>query len=450
MPSIAINMRRVIGIATNPTTAVVGTVALSNFVRIFSSAILTRLLTTSDYGVIGITTSITYIVIMLSDFGFFAFVVRHKDGDDPHFLDEVWTVRLIRSAALTVVLLGLAYPYALYTGKLVLAPVIAVWSLTQLLEGCTSMAFAQAVRQGFVTRLSWTEFAINIGQVCVTILLAFLVRNYWSIIIAGLLAGFLKIAASYLLFPHTHRRLAFSISRGTEIWRFSRFIAGSSFLTLLLGQSDKVVLSRILPLTLFGIYSIATLLALAPRAVVYPYCNRILYPAYSKRFEKSDLIGFSNFYYETRRLISWLYMFAMGAVIGFAPLIIAILYDERYAAVAPILRIVAISAALLLNNTAAEQALIATGRPKASFQINLARFAYLAGAGTMGLASSGPIGIIWAVGTVEVAAMLFTWFQLSRINVFRLREELLSLLCMGGGVLVGVVGGNAIQRLGVF
>lgn len=443
-------LQRALAAARTPTAAVVATVGLTNVVRIFSSAILTRLLTASDYGVVGIITSITYIVAMLSDFGFFAFLVRHERSDDPVFLDEVWTVRLIRSFFVTIALVALAHPYAAFSGKPLLAPVIMAWSLNQILEGCSSLAFAQAVRNGQVARLSWMEFGLSVFQVVVTIALALVLHNYWAIVGAVLLGGMLKAALSYTLFAQSHRRWRPSRERMAEIWRFSRFIAGSSILMLLLGQSDKVVLSRVLPLDLFGLYSLAVLLALAPRALVYPYCNRILFPAYAARFRAAGLEGFATIFYGQRRLVSLLYMVAMGGAIGAAPLIVAVLYDDRYAAVAPLMRIVAISAMLLMNNNAAEQALIATGRPRASFHLNLVRLAWLAAGGTAGFALAGPIGLIWAVGTVEVAALLYAWRLLAGIGALRLREEAAALGAGGVGVAIGAGLGTAILAIHPF
>ncbi|MDB5581793.1 MAG: hypothetical protein JWR80_6969 [Bradyrhizobium sp.] len=443
MPSFALRQNRLTSAITGATAAVVGTVVLTNFVRIFSSAILTRLLSSADYGVIGIITSITYIIVMLSDFGFFAFLVRHKDGDDERLLDEVWTIRLIRSAGITILLILLAQPYAVYSGKPILAPVIAVWAFNQLLDGCASLAFAQAVRNGQVARLSWMEFGVNLFQVGISIAAAWWLRSYWSIVIAVLLGGAVKVFLSYALFPGSRRRLSYSRARAREIWSFSRFIAGSSILSLLLGQTDKVVLSRALPLAIFGIYSIATLLALAPRAVVYPYCTRVLYPAYAKQFREAAMSGFSAVYYGRRRLVSLLYMLVMGGVIGGAPLLVAILYDPRYAGVAPLLRIIAISAMLLLNNVAAEQAMVATGKSQVTLHLNLARFAWLAMAGFGGFVVLGPIGLIWAVGTIEVIAMLYCWFVLSRADVLNLAEESMAL---GAGA-IGVAASAALSSL---
>jgi len=185
-------------------------------------------------------------------------------------------VRLIRSAGITLVLILLAWPFAVYSGKPMLAPVIAAWSFILLLDGFSSLAFAQAVRDGKVARLSWMEFGVNLFQVTTSIIVAWWLHNYWSIVIAVLLGAVVKVILSYSLFPGSRRRFSFSRARAREIWKFSRFIAGSSFLSLLLGQSDKVVLSRALPLAMFGIYSIATLLALAPPMALLQVYDRIL------------------------------------------------------------------------------------------------------------------------------------------------------------------------------
>jgi lipopolysaccharide exporter len=439
--------RRVSKLAMTPSATVLGTVALTNIVRVFSSAILTRLLTASDYGVVGIVTSVTFIVGMLSDFGFFAFVVRHERGGESDFLDEVWTIRLLRSLGVTALLIALSLPYASFTGKMLLAPVLAIWSLNQALDGFSSLAFAQAVRERFVRKLSWMEFGVNLSQVLVTVVLAAVVHSYWAIVVAVLTSGALKTTLSYTLFDNSRRRFKFSRERAAEIWRFSRFIAGSSTLTLLLVQTDKVILSRILPLALFGLYSLAVLLALAPRAAVTPYCTRILFPSYAAHFREHGLAGFSRVFYARRRLISRLYMFALGGLIGGAPLIIAILYDPRYAPVASLLRIVAISTMLVMNNNATEQALIAIGKTQVQLHINLARVTWLAVLGTLGFVVSGPIGLIWAVGTIEVAAMFWSWLSLYRIGALQLREEILALGVAGLGVALGVGANEAVARL---
>jgi O-antigen/teichoic acid export membrane protein len=436
--------------AAGGTAAVVGTVVLTNFIRIFSSAVLTRLLTAADYGVIGIITSLTYIIVMLSDFGFFAFIVRHADAEDERFLDEVWTVRLIRSAGITAILIALAWPFAWFSDKPLLAPVVMAWSFNQLFEGLSSLAFAQAVRRGQVPRLSAMELSANVVQTLLSIAFAVVLKSYWAIVAAVLVGALVKVWLSYKLFPGARRRFAYSRERMRDIWTFSRFIAGSSILSLLLGQTDKVVLTRVFPLALFGLYSIATLLALAPRAVVYPFTQRILFPAYSKQFRDHALEGFAAVYYGRRRLVSTLYMFAIGGMIGAAPLLVAVLYDPRYEAVAPMLRIIAISAMLLMNNVAADQAMVAMGRTKVTLHINIARFAWLALAGAAGFAAFGPFGLIWAVGTMEVAAMLYCWWSLRAVGVLRLGQEALGLGAGVVGVAVGMAVGGALLATGWF
>ncbi|RYD86567.1 MAG: hypothetical protein EOP61_37300, partial [Sphingomonadales bacterium] len=66
---------------------------LINLLRIVSTVALTRLLNPADFGAMGIVASIQFVLIMISDVGFFAYVMRKVDeGENQRqLLDEVWT-----------------------------------------------------------------------------------------------------------------------------------------------------------------------------------------------------------------------------------------------------------------------------------------------------------------------------------------------------------------------
>jgi len=445
-----INQQRVRTVLSHPSTSVVGTVLAMNVVRSFSSAGLTRLLTASDYGVVGIITSVTYIMAMLADMGFMAFVVRHQQAADQRMLDEVWTIRLLRSCALTAALMLLAYPYSLYIGEPEIALALMVWSLGQIIDGLTSMAFAQAVRQGLVPRLSWMEFFVNVTQVGVTIALATWLHSYWAIVFSFLLSGMLKLVLSYKLFPDSRRRFVLSGERAKEIWRFSRSIAASSITTMLQTQTDKVVLPRVLSLETFGFYSIAGILALAPQGVVMPFSNRVLFPAYVEHFRAKGMDGLASVFYGKRRLIGMAYMAGIGVLIGAAPLIVAIIYDPRYASVADYLRIVALGSAVMLNNFSTEQVMVAMGEPVRQFHMKLARFGWLIVGGLAGYFALGPIGIVFAVGTMEYAAMVLAWVLLRQKRLLRVREELMGLGLFAVTAAVAHLASREILALGIF
>ena len=131
-------------LASNGTSSVVFSALITNVLRIFSSVTLTRLLDAEAFGVIGIITSTAFVLSMLSDVGLQPFLVRHAETDDSDFLDRIWTLRLLRSLALTALMAALSWPIAYLIGKLALAPVLAVWSLTLLIDGLSSLAFCKS------------------------------------------------------------------------------------------------------------------------------------------------------------------------------------------------------------------------------------------------------------------------------------------------------------------
>lgn len=429
-------------IALRDTNVVVASVILSNLLRAVSSVVLTRLLAPEVFGIAGAIASVSFSLALMSDLGFQAFVVRHQDGDRARFLDTVWTIQIIRSAMLTLLMLALAHPIAALIDRPELAPLIAASSFIFLVEGVASLTLLTALRHRMILRLSLLELAVTVVQIVVAALLAWAWRDYWAILGALLFAAALKSFASYLIFPDAFRRFAFDRRYLGDLWRFARFVTGSSIITLVLMQSDKLVLAGLMPLDRFGLYVLAGNLATAPLAFASAYASRVLYPHYSQAW-RDNVPDLRRCFYEKRWLPSLLYTFAAGGLIGSAPLIVAILYDPRYAGAALYLQLLAITPLFALASNAANEALTATGRISATFQASIAKLLWLAVAAPAGYMWWQEIGLIAAVGLMEPAVVLFKWVQLHRANLLDIGKEGLFLLAGAGGIALGAAG-NAV------
>jgi len=417
-----LSVRRLRQLATGAAASILFSVLMTNALRIVSSMTLTRLLDSHAYGVVGVITSIAYMLAMLTDIGLLGFIVRHDEGDDPHFLDQVWTIRLVRGIGLTILMILVAKPGAALLGKPELAPVVAIWSVSFMLDGLSSLSFATAVRNKQLWRLAMQELLANVATLIVSIVTALLWHSYWALI-AGMITGQVaKVALSYLLFPSMIRRIHISPTRSAELWRFSRFIAMSSVLSLLILQSDKLVLARLMPLSAYGLYAIAVTLAAAPGAIAAPYATRVLYPTYSKALREAPNT-LPRLFYRARRKVVLLYMFGVGGLLGGAQLIVSLLYDPRYHDVAYFLQWIAISTCLRIGSNAANEVLIALGQMRATFFANVCRVVWLLIGGGIGLATGKIMLLVAIVGTVEVPGMLCYWVFLYRQNLLNLREE---------------------------
>lgn len=429
---------------TTTRTGVLGLTTVGNLVvRTGSSMLLTRLLSPPEFGIVGIITSVFFAVALVTDLGFQDFLVRHEHTEDRHFRDVIWTIHAKRGLAVFVAVAVASPLIAWVFGKPVVAVPLAVASLIFVFNGVSSLSLMTALRHDKARELSLLEFFMQLFQTCACLLLALWWRNAWSIIAAMLLQSGLRAVLSYRLFPNSAQRPARDPAISREFLVFSRFVMASSALALVIGQSDKLVLGRIFTLGEFGLYAIALTIASAPVTFAESYVNRIVFPICTQawRAGRGDL---SRVYYEVRRLPVSLYAFACGGLIGSARLLVAVLYDHRYAPASTFISLLMIGTALRLPNVAVAQLMVAVGQVQKTIHITVVRLLWVLITIPLGLALFGPIGVVAAIGLMEVPAMLYSWLFLGRLKVLRVAPELGFLGLVAAGAAVGWLSSNEI------
>ncbi len=408
---------------------------LTNLVRIVSTMVLSRLLSPAVYGITGMIVSIFYVINMLSDVGFQAYIVRHHRGDEPDFLNSVWTIHASRGLVLTLVAALLSWPLSLLLAKPELAAPLAVASLVFLIDGQASLNQFRALRDGAVRRFALMDLLVVVGQVIAAIILAFFIRNVWAIVGSMLVASLVRVSVSYALFPGNRRRFRPDREVASDLWRFSRMIAASSALTLVITQVDKLAMSRILPLSQFGTYVIASTLAAAPTAFAYNYASGIVFPAVAAAWRAGGSI--SDAYYRCWGRFFYFYAFCGGGLIGGADLLIRFLYDPRYLPAIRYLQILAIGTAMTMLTRTMQESLVASGHTRATFEQNVVRLVWLIGGGAIALLRSDPIIFVLTIGLIEIPAYGYAVWRMHRLGLIRWARELSIPLTIAAGFGIG-------------
>jgi lipopolysaccharide exporter len=428
-------MQRLSVLWTTRTGVIVLTSIATMAVRTVSSIILTRLLTPEAFGIVGIIGAIFFVLTMLTDLGFQAFLVPHEKGDERHFRDVIWTIHAVRGLVLAV-LAAAASPFVAWLlGKPLLALPFAIASLTFVFAGLTSFSLMTALRHHGARKLSLFDFTLQVFQTVACVLLAIWWRNVWAMIAAMILQSALRLMLSYAWFPDSKHALARDPGISREFFNFSRLILATSVITLIILQTDKVVLARLFTLEQFGLYAIALSLASAPTAIGDAYLTKVVFPVYAQIWRSAPNV-LAGVYYSIRRSVSLLFALCSGALIGGAHLLVVVLYDPRYEGAALWLSLLMVGVGLRLPNVAASQFMIAKGDIKATLQVSVVRLIWFLIALPIGYLRFGPVGVVAAVGLVEVPAMLYSWVVLQRAKVLNLREELLFVVVMGVGALL--------------
>ena len=430
------SFRRLLSLGSTRTGVLVLTTVGTLVVRTVSSMLLTRLLIPDDFGVVGIIGSVFYTVALLTDIGTYAFLIRHERGDDRRFRDVIWTIHAERGFALFLVVAIVSPLIARALGKPAIALPLAVASLTFAINAFASLSLVTALRNDKSRQLSLFEFGHQVTQTILCILLAVWWRNVWALIGAMVLQATFRTVLSYWIFPDARHRPTRDRAIFRELMAFSRFVLVSSILTFFIAQTDKLVLARLFSLHEFGLYAIALSITSAPTSFADSYVQRIAFPLYAQHWRDAPF-EIPRIYYKIRRFPSALFALGAGGLIGGAPFLVALLYDPRYAPAATFISLLMISVALRLPNAAAMQLLTATGDLKRLVQTNVVRVVWLAVAIPAGFVALGAMGVVAAVGLIELPAMLFTWTLLAKIKVLDLRQELLFLGIIATGAAAG-------------
>ena len=424
---------------TSASAVLIGTTAAINVLRIVNTMLLTRLLAPTAFGLIGIILSIFTVINMVTDAGFQAFIIRHARGLEPKFLDSIWTIHISRAICNSAIALSLSYPLSWLLNKPQLAPLLAVASLTLAIDGTASLTLMTSLREGLVRRLSFVDLVSFIIQFVAGITAAWFLRSAWAIIFSMYVASITRVLASYLVFPQSRRRLRIDRELFAELWRFSRMIAASSALTLVIGQVDKLLFARIWSLRDFGVYIVAANLAAAPVALAGMYAGRIIYPAIAQVWRTAPAT-LGGHYYALRGLVFYGYLLGAGALGGGARLIVGILYDHRYQGASIFLRLLAITTAMtMITRPPMKCWWRRVGCARHWKRISW-RVAWLVVALPIGLMWLGPIGAVAALALIEIPAYAYSARKLIHYDLFSPRHELLAFATIAAGAADRLVG----------
>ena len=408
---------------------------LTNLARLVSTVLLTRLLSPEVYGISGLIMSALFVINMLSDLGFQAYVVRHHRTDEPDFLNAVWTIHAGRGVLLTLVGMLMAWPLSVLVGKPEVAAPLAATSLIFAIGGLGSLNQFRALRDGRVQRFALLDLISTISQIIAAIILAYFFRNIWAVVGAIILGSSVGVWATYALFPGTRRSLRADREVALDLWRFSRMIAASSIVYLIITQVDKLAMAKILSLAEFGTYVIASTLAAAPLNFAFNYASGIVYPAAAQAWRHGHSVR--DAYYRCWGRFFYLYAFAGGGLVGGADLLIRLLYDARYLAAAGYLKILAIATAMAMITRAMQELQVANGRTHATFELHVVRLIWLIAGGLLALARNNAMTLVLTIGLMEIPVYGFAAWRMHQLHLIRWGREVTLWLTIVAGIGVG-------------
>lgn len=150
----------------------------------------------------------------------------------------------------------------------------------------------------------------------------------WLLIIAAANA-FLLSFFLWSRLPLGEKKAFFQMPLLRGIWRFSAGMSGIAILGTILTQLDKVVISKILSLEMFGYYMLASVVAMSLVRLFTPVFISI-YPRFTQLASMNDQVGITELYHKSCQLIAVLIL-PVAIVIAFFSYEVIFLWTQNRA-----------------------------------------------------------------------------------------------------------------------
>lgn len=341
--------------------------AASQILRLASNLVLTRLLFPAVFGEMALVFIFLHGLQMFSDVGTGPAVIQNKRGDEVTFLNTAWTIQCARGVALWLASWLIAWPAAAFYDQPSLRLLIPGAGLTAVLGGFESTAMHALQRHLRLGHLTVVELVTQVVGTLATVLFALANRwmlgpshpsAVWAIVLGTVTGATVRLILSHSYLPGIRNRFRFDRATARQLFGFGRWIFVSSLLTFLAGQADRLLFGKLISISLFGVYSIAWMLAALPTQAVLKLGSAVVFPAYSRVVARDD---FPRLFWRARLPLLLGGAALVSALFAGGPLVVKVLYDHRYADAGWILQYLSVAAWFQILECTNGAALLAKG-----------------------------------------------------------------------------------------
>lgn len=404
--------------------------------RLLSTLILSRLLFPEAFGLAALVGIFNYGLVMLSDVGLLQSVVQDDRGDDKKFLNTVWTFQILRGVALWILACALAWPMAATYGEADLLALISVGSTSVLIQGFASTSLMTLRRRLAVGRLVRLELAGQVVSLLVTVGWALLHPSVWAIVAGGIVNALFHTIASHRIDIGYRNGVAWDQDASRRIVKLGRWVYGSSALTFVGRQSDRLLLGHFMGVATLGIYTIAVVISEAVGAAVERITRGVLFPLLSE-IQRDQPDKIRTVYYDARLRLDGVGLPLLGVLMAMAQTVIEILYDPRYFDAGWMLQALCLRVAMIVLLVPAEVCLFAIGQPRFAFDRNVGRTIWVLIGVPLAWMQWGLPGIVWVTATAEIPSVFILWRPFIRAGLLRPSREVMAVGLFAAGLALG-------------
>lgn len=379
---------------------------------LISTLVLVRLLAPSDFGIVTLTMSFAHSLSALSEFGIENAIIR-ADKHDRALYDTGFTINVLRGTFVAFMLLVLAIPAAHFFHSPHLTELMMVAAAGMFFGGFENIGIVDFKRFIAFDQEFRLKIIPRVVSVATAISLAFLLRNFWALIIAILVNQSLGLVMSYWIHPYRPR---FTLSAWRRIASYSMMLWFISLAGLLRVLGTNSLIGKLATMGAVGIFGVGREIAGLPTAELVGPLTRAAFAGFAE-IRKDGNDGAEML----MRMVGIMILITLPAGVGLSLIarpLVEIALGNKWIEAIPILQILGISLSLTTFGRVVSTLFSVHAWLKPLIIINILRafgqFLLLA----LLLPNHGLVGAAIAVAIVEIAAQIvFIYVAIRRLNI---------------------------------
>lgn len=400
--------------------------AITRVASLVKLAVLGRLLSPRDFGVLGVAMLVQNWIGSFTQTGISSTLIQ-KNAEVRDYLNTAWTIGLIRGSVVFTLIYALASPAAAYFRSPESAPIIRVVAALPLLWELANPGVVHLRRElDFRRDVAWRISGVLPGLLT-GIVLAFVLRNVWALAASLLASRVAEVIASYRIHPY-RPRLEFQRSRARSLMRTSKWFSWMNVAGFFEYQLDSLLTARWLGARALGYYQVAAQMALLPTAGLGSRVAAVLFAAFA-RLDTSERRrrAFMN----SLAALALVVLPLASAIACFPAVLVRLALGRKWDPIVAPLAWLAMAGSARALGAVSTALLQATSRLKIAMLLQLSRILLL---GLLLYTLAPPLGITGTAAAVAISAVLVSGVQVaiaSRAHQAR-PAEIASALKWGG------------------
>ena len=428
------------------------------FVRFVSNLILTRLLFPEAFGAFGAALALVAGLGMISDFGVHVVIIQSPRGDEIGFLRSAWVFQICRGILVWLILAGICGLIALppIHGLLPAASVFADRSFplvtaalgfSLVTSSAESMSIPLHVRHLNYRPIVLLDLTTRLLPLPIMFIWAWFAPSVWAIVVGSLAGSIFRLVLSHAWVPGPRMALEWKKSHLEEIGHFGKWIALSSFGSIISQQFDMILLGIVVPGSMLGLYSIAKLLVGVGEGLLDRLNSSLALPILGESLRKNPN-NLQDHYYRFRLPIELAAGLFGGGLFASGDFVVNFLYDARYSQAGIMLQILALGTVIYPVLTI-RNAFVAVGDTHVSAAVSVLQAISLVACMTIGFFAFGMLGAVGGVALHRILPSVMIIWLASRRSWIQLWGELRVVPAFIVGALAGSGFAFIATRLGI-